>query len=194
MTCIIGLVAGPDVYMAADTAGTAGWLQMDLANGKMFTYEDYLVGFTCSYRMGQVLQYNTAWPKYTEDKGDLFPFMVREVVPAVRSAMKAAGFAEITEGRERIDNQAQCALVGIRGRLFHLSGNYQIDENLVGIDSVGCGGVLALGSMLTLKKTAPNATPRKRLALAMAVTMEANAGVGGRVEIQRAPRPKKGSK
>lgn len=60
MTCIVGLVDGDRVILGGDSAGIAGWHLQLRADEKVFRNGPYAIGFTTSFRMGQILRYATA--------------------------------------------------------------------------------------------------------------------------------------
>ena len=68
MTCIVGIVdqSNNKTYMAADSIGVRGNDKSIQNNPKVFyNYHDpkFLIGFTSSFRMGQILQYEFIPPK-----------------------------------------------------------------------------------------------------------------------------------
>ena len=56
MTCIAGLVHDGAVYLAGDSAGCSGWDLTVRADPKVFVSGSYVMGFTTSFRMGQLLR------------------------------------------------------------------------------------------------------------------------------------------
>ena len=59
MTCIVGLVHNGIVYIGGDSAAiTIDGVQFLRSDPKVFIKEDFLIGFTSSYRMGQLIRFN----------------------------------------------------------------------------------------------------------------------------------------
>jgi hypothetical protein len=58
------------------------------------------------------------------------------------------------------------ALVGFRGRLFHLYGTNQITEELAGYDACGSGAQVARGSLFSTDHE-PHVSPKTRITLAL---------------------------
>lgn len=58
MTCIVGITDGRTVTVGGDSAGSDGWHVAVLSDSKVFQVGPYLMGFTTSYRMGQLLRYS----------------------------------------------------------------------------------------------------------------------------------------
>lgn len=55
MTCIVGLVENNKVYIGGDSAGVAGLSLMKRADEKVFKKDEFIFGFTSSFRMGQLI-------------------------------------------------------------------------------------------------------------------------------------------
>ena len=145
MTCIAAVVFGGAVHMMGDSAGVAG-LDLSLRkDNKVFRVGDVVMGFTSSFRMGQLLQYNLSVPKHHPDM-DLFTYMVTEFIPAVRNCLKSGGYTRIDNNEER----GGCFLVGIEGRLFQIESDFQVGESHYAFDAVGCGAPYALGALAIL--------------------------------------------
>ena len=88
MTAVVGLVHNGRVHLGADSAGSSGWSLTLRADEKVFRNGPYAMGFTTSYRMGQLLRYAFAPPEPT---GDLQGFMVTTFVDSVRACLKDGG-------------------------------------------------------------------------------------------------------
>lgn len=172
MTCIAGLVYDNTVFMGADSAGVDGRLQLTVrADQKVFINGDYIIGFTSSFRMGQLLRYAFKPPKYRADEKDLYEFMVTNFVDAVRKCLKEGGYVQVKDGEE----SGGCFLVGIHGRLFQIEEDFQVGESVQTFDAVGCGAAYALGAF-----SATHAMePEKRVRLALETAEKWSAGVRG---------------
>jgi hypothetical protein len=156
------------VYLGGDSAGVSGYSITVRRDQKIFRNGPYAMGFTTSFRMGQLLHHAFKAPK---PKGDLDRFMATVFVDALRACLKDGGWARKDSEQE----QAGTFLVGVHGRLFAVHDDYQIAEPADGYAAVGCGNDLALGALhatggLGLK-------PRERLALALAAAGHHSAGV-----------------
>lgn len=143
MTCIVGLVDGGRVWMGGDSAGTAGWDLIVRADRKVFRNGPYVMGFTTSFRMGQLLRHGFEPPALPEPPADLEAFMATTFIDAVRERLKAGGWASKTNEQEQGGN----FLVGVRGRLFEIGSDYQVGESLDGYAAVGCGDQVAHGAL-----------------------------------------------
>lgn len=168
MTCIVGLIDGGKVYMGADSAGVAKTVLRVRADHKVFTRDDFIMGFTTSFRMGQLLRYKLRIPAFP--KGiDTFEYMVTIFVEAVRKCLKDGGFAQKKDETET----AGTFLVGYRGRLFCVDSDYQVAETLLPYAATGCGEDIALGVLFAnggLK-------PKERILQSLEAAQQFSAGV-----------------
>ncbi len=150
MTCIVGLVDKGNVYIGADSAGVAGYALTIRADEKVFINDAFVMGFTSSFRMGQLLRYSLKPPKYHLDV-DLNEYMVTDFINAVRKCLKDGGFAEKDKEVERTGT----FLVGFKGKLFKIDADNQVGVPALTFDACGCGEDIALGSMYSSSGLAP---------------------------------------
>ena len=169
MTAVAGVVHEGRVHLAADSAGISGWALTVRSDTKVFRNGPYVMGFTDSFRMGQLLRYSLTLP---EPEGDLSRFMVTTFIDAVRECLKSGGYASKNNETE----SGGTFLVGIRGRLFEICSDYQVGEPADGVAAVGCGFELCLGALYA---TRGQQSPRKRLQTALEAAERFNAGVRG---------------
>jgi hypothetical protein len=168
MTCIVGLVDQGKIYIGGDSAGVGGMSLIVRADEKVFINGDFIMGFTSSFRMGQLLRYSLKPPVHHPDV-DLFGYMVTDFIDAVRTCLKTGGFAE----KEKEVEKAGTFLVGFKGRLFKVEGDYQVGESGVPYDACGCGEDIALGAMFA----SPDLPPEKRILTALEAAEQYSAGV-----------------
>jgi len=157
MTCIAGLVHEGKVYIGADSAGADdGWNMGARVDPKAFRRGEMLLGFTSSFRMGQLLQFKLTLPEHPA-KMPVYEYMVARFIDAVRECLKAGGYQRTEDGREEAGN----FLVGYRGSLFQIEADYQVGESADRLDAVGCGADYAKAVLYASRKS--RATPRKRI-------------------------------
>lgn len=142
MTCIVGLVDGDRVWMGGDSAGVSGLDITVRADTKVFRNGELLIGFTNSFRMGQLLAHRLV-PPPREPGQDLFRYMVIDFVDAVRQVLKDGGYAHKSNEVET----GGTFLVAAEGRLFAIQSDYQVGEAMRGYHAIGCGADYALGSL-----------------------------------------------
>jgi ATP-dependent protease HslVU (ClpYQ) peptidase subunit len=169
MTCIAGVVHKGKVWIGGDSAGVCDDHSLTVrSDRKVFVNGDFIMGFTTSFRMGQLLNHSFVPPQRHADQ-DVMRFMVTDFVNAVRECLKTGGYAE----RENEVESGGTFLVGYKGRLFMIGGDYQVGEAIDGFDAVGCGSDIAKGSLYASAKL----EPRKRIEMALRAAERFSGGV-----------------
>ena len=164
MTCIVAVKEKGKVHMGCDSIGSDGWRKHGRVQPKLFHNGPLLIGFTDSFRMGQLLELELSPPKLLPDE-DLYRWMVKEFVPKLRDLFKAGGYATKHDDRER----GGTFIVALRGRIFEMYGDYQVAETDRGYSAVGSGEPFAMGSLFSTRSRP--AKDRLRLALEAAHEM-----------------------
>lgn len=184
MTCIVGIAHDGNVTIGGDSAGVNGSYRIvGRSDVKVFRNGPFIMGFTSSFRMGQLLAHAFNPPKRHSDT-DVYKFMVTAFIDAVRDCLKSGGYAS-----KRNDVEAGGTfLVGYEGRLFRIEDDYQVGENIDGYDACGCGQEFSLGS-LHATEGMENITPAGRVKLALAAAAHHSAGVAGPFNIISSNQP-----
>jgi len=168
MTCIIGLKYEGEIYIGGDSAGVSGLALTVRADPKVFVKGDFIMGFTSSFRMGELLQFTLEIPKHHREV-DTYEYMVTLFVDAVRECLKAGGYAK----KDKEAEEAGTFLVGHLGRLFCIHDDYQVSESLYNFESVGCGHDIAKGAMFV----SDGVSPKDRIMKALEAAEGFSAGV-----------------
>lgn len=166
MTCIIGLAVEDAVYLAADSAGSDGWVTRHVTTSKLVRRGDFLFGYTGSFRMGQILQYHLAIPEKQEGEADRA--YVSRIVEAIRLRFKELGFTSIESSVERGGD----FLVTYANRLYTVQGDFSFIEHADGFDAIGAGCMAALGALVALD----HLPPTQRLTRALEVVSKLQPG------------------
>jgi len=162
MTCIVGVVTPAGVWIGGDSAAMSGWINTTTAEPKVFTNGGYIIGFTTSFRMGQLLRFADL-PKPLDRTGeDLLRFMCTDLVDAVRTLFKDGGFAE----KDKEAEKGGTFLIGVNGALFNLCSDYQVGHTADGYDACGAGWELALGALHATSRVQPERRIHRALAAA----------------------------
>ncbi|HEY3924370.1 MAG TPA: hypothetical protein VGL75_07395 [Acidothermaceae bacterium] len=181
MTCIVGVVDGDHVLIGGDSAGVGGWDLTVRSDTKVFRVGPYVMGFTASFRMGQLLRYSLRPP---EPSGwDVDRFMATAFIDSVRQCLKAGGYARAKDGGE----QGGTFLVAIGGLLYVIYEDYQIGRSEDGYIAVGCGRDYALGALHAT--TIPRTEAHTRIEIALEAAAHHSAGVSGPFTIMSTPKP-----
>lgn len=172
MTCIVGLIDKGSVYIGGDSAGVDGGLGLSVrTDRKVFRngeHGEFVIGFTSSFRMGQLLAHVFHPPKLFEGQ-DVYAYMVNQFVDGVRACLKTGGFAS----KENETESGGTFLVGFRSRLFEIFDDYQVGEPTAGYSAVGCGGDIATGSLFSTS----GQKPRVRVIKALQAAEQHSGGV-----------------
>jgi len=160
MTCIVTVTDGQTVVIGGDSALTGGHELRLAGEPKVFRVGSYVMGFTTSLRMGQILRYGVKFPDPPEAPKDdeLLHFMVTEFVEAVREAFAAKGFAKTArfaapgdpsvteEGQER----GRVFVAGVAGQIFEVRQDYHVARPATPYTAIGRGVLIALGALHAL--------------------------------------------
>ncbi|MFA6400901.1 MAG: hypothetical protein WCX31_04640 [Salinivirgaceae bacterium] len=147
MTCIVGIVNKHSnrVTIGGDSAESNGSNIFIRKDVKVFKNGEFVIGCTSSFRMIQLLRFSFNPPEIKAD--DVYAYMCTQFIDAVRACFKEGGYLQkYTDG----DEKGGTFLVAYKNRLFKIESDFQVAENLNGIDAVGCGADFALGALFTI--------------------------------------------
>lgn len=170
MTCVVGLMHKGRVHIGVDSSSIQGWTRRTTNLKKVFRSGPFLLGYTTSFRMGQLLEHHLEVPKQTDDQTDM-QYLVVEFIERARKLMKDRGYSKV-EANAETGGQF---LIGYRGRLYSVQNDFQVGEMSDGLDAIGSGSDYALGAMKALE-TLP---PTQRIKKALQITAHFNMGVCG---------------
>lgn len=147
MTCIVGYVENEKIYMGGDSAGVDGYDLTVRVDDKVFMNEDFIFGFTSSFRMGQILRYNFVPPRRKENITDE-QYLYGDFINKIIEAFKEKYYAKI----ESNQIEGGTFLFGYNGKLYYVGPDFQIGRSIKKYDSIGCGHQYALGCLYALEK------------------------------------------
>lgn len=165
MTCIVGLEHDGRVYIGGDGRASDGWGVHRVDDPKVFVLDDrFLIGFTHTFRLGQLLRYKLNVPMQSPSQSDDV-YMRSIFVDAVRDLLKQYGHAKVDSSVESGGE----FLVGYRGVLYHMQNDYSLVRFNGGYDACGSGEHWALGALYaigSLEGESP-VSPEKQIMLAL---------------------------
>jgi ATP-dependent protease HslVU (ClpYQ) peptidase subunit len=174
MTCIVGLEHGGKVYIAGDSAGVAGDYSIETrCDEKVFANDGLLMGFTSSFRMGQLLRYALNVPERSAKTDSDMAYLVIDFIDAVRETFKDHGWMGEDEKRD----EGGTWLLGYKSKLYTIHGDFQVAKCADTYAATGCGEHLALGSLHATQNSL--LTPEQRLTMALDAACYHSAGVRG---------------
>jgi hypothetical protein len=161
MTCIVGLAHGGDVYIGSDSLGSGNGVKQVYCTPKLLVLDVFEkkelsltkismgIGYTTSYRMGDILRYNFTPPPIESDE-DENEYLVKDFIPELIKCFDEHSFAKTKEGNKSGGN----FLVGLRGRLFHVQEDFSVLEPSCDYTAVGSGQEFAMGAMFAYANSA----------------------------------------
>lgn len=147
MTCIVGMEFKNGVMIAGDSLGVSGYDIIERKDTKVFKNGKFIIGYTSSFRMAQLLRYSLNCDKQKSSQSD-FNFMCTTFINSVRKCLKDGGFLKINNEKEH----GGVFLVGYKGKLYKVYDDMQIAINIDNFYACGCGESYALGSIYTSLK------------------------------------------
>jgi len=172
VTAIAAIAENGVVYMGGDSAGVnVGNLELRTRKDtKVFKKGLFLIGFTTSFRMGQLLKYYFVPPEHPENM-DIETYMNTFFIDYVKICFKNGGYGKIDGNND----SGGKFIVGYKGQLFSVDNDFQVAISSCNYEACGCGDDLCLGSLYTTSKIKMN--PKKRIRIALAAAEEFSAGV-----------------
>lgn len=185
MTAIAGFVSGNKVYIAGDSAGVGGGQThhrkdvkvFKISAGKTGQKREMVIGYTSSFRMGQVIRFHVKLPAHPA-KMDDYEYMVTQFIPAVKKQFKKHGYERKKDGEDR----GGTFLAGYNGNLFLIHDSYQVAMQLDPYAACGCGRDLCMGALHALRDM--DLKPEERLTLALESAIRFSSGVEGPIVIE----------
>lgn len=172
MTCIIGLIKNKKVYLGGDSAGVGGNDVTIRKDTKVFKTGKFIIGYTSSFRMGQLLRFKLKVNNQKRGISD-YEYMCTEFIDAVRNCLKDGGYARIDDNQVAIGT----FLVGYKNRLYKIEEDLQVGESYENFNSVGCGEDYAKGALNILTKSSKKRTPEQIITIALETAVKFSSGV-----------------
>ena len=141
MTCIVAVKYKDQVYLGGDSLGSSGLDVMVRQDTKVFRKKDMMIGYTSSYRLGQLLRFKLEIPVH-KSKISAYEYMCTDFIDAVRKCLKDNGYTTISNNNEAIGE----FIVVYKSHIFHIYDDLQVGETRNDYDACGCGEKYALGS------------------------------------------------
>lgn len=170
MTCIVGIEykekGTEKVLFGCDSLGSDGQTQDDYDNKKIVVVGDFLLGFTGSYRLLQILEHCFAPVAKPEGMEDM-EYLVTIIIPTIRSAFHDQGFVVVSEDKigessEAFDGEF---LLSYHGKIYLVQCDYSILRSKHGVAAVGSGETAAKGALFSVHDS--NLKPKERALLAL---------------------------
>lgn len=161
MTCIIGLKHGNSIYIAGDSGASTAWDMRPTSVPKVFISGSFIIGYSTSFRVGQLLQYQFSPPEKLTSQTDE-QYMVVSVVEHMRHILRDGGAITTENGKEI----GAFVLIGYGGNLYKIQSDYSCMMYPSEFDAIGSGEDFALAAMEALE----NLEPEQRLTRSLEIT------------------------
>jgi 20S proteasome alpha/beta subunit len=167
MTCIVAKVVDGIIHMAGDKCGSNGYTKSISTRPKVFKNGDFLIGYTSSFRMGQILEFYWTPP----ERGEAESCEEYIYVKVIESFVKL-----FDEYKFDMALESGCFLFGYEGNLYMIQEDFAVFE---GMDyaAVGCGQDEAAAVLFTFNNFEHDMDERSQLELAIAAAARAKVGV-----------------
>lgn len=172
MTCIVGVSNGESLIIAGDSLGVRGLDVVERKDAKVFSTGPFLIGFTTSFRMGQLLQYKLDVPLQSEGEGD-HEYMCTKFIDSVQKLFREAKYGEVKND----EVSGGEFLIGYKGILYHVYPDFQVAVPSQEFSAAGCGSDFAMGSLFETSHLNPSYRARKAIHCAA----HFSGGVGGAI-------------
>lgn len=178
MTCIAAVAQDGHVWMGGDSAGVSDDSVYSLGVGretKIWEKDGILFGASGSFRVSQVIRWQTNVPQYNPDAEPL-EYLTGSLITAMRDALREHGALTTWEedATESIDGSL---LLGFQGRVFEIFGDFGVGELIHDYGSIGCGASIALGTLAGTETL--EIKPKRRITMALKAAERHSAGVRG---------------
>lgn len=177
MTCIVGVKRGSTVAVGADSLGSTAHYCMERAEPKVFRKRGFVMAYTTSFRMGNILQHVFKPPKYKG--GDAHKFMVKKFIPSLRKCLKEEGYMKIINAEEN----AGTFIVAFRHFLFIVESDLQVGQPADDYIAHGSGIEVAMGSLDTSSKINKQISAVEMCSLALEAACKHVPTVGGTIKV-----------
>lgn len=143
---------------------------------KLFHNGPYLIGFTTSFRMGQILAYTDVLPEAPSKNStrmELHRFMCTTFIDAVKAAFEQGGY-EIKHN-ESGQTLGGDFIVALHGNIFVIESDFQVNMPAYDYYALGIGQHYAMGAFHALKG---EKSPHESLETALLAAAAFNGAVG----------------
>jgi ATP-dependent protease HslVU (ClpYQ) peptidase subunit len=182
MTCIVGIETDKAAYIGGDSAGVAGMDITIRADTKVFRVGEMIIGYTSSFRMGQLLRYKLALPPQKVDQDD-FAYLCTDFVDAVIDTLEKNGYSKVKDN----EKEGGSFIVAFNHKIYKIESDFQVGRAVNGYASVGCGAPFAMGAISALRTITTN--PEDLMQRALHAAEENSAGVVGPFVLMNTLRP-----
>jgi ATP-dependent protease HslVU (ClpYQ) peptidase subunit len=178
LTCVVGFIDKEKgvTYIGADSLGSNGYSKTVRNDKKLFKLKDTpeaILGYTSSYRMGQLLMYADNLIDELSIKNDKInhEYLVTRFIPNIITLFEKGGYSRNNSG----EKEGGVFLLGYKDSLYKIEADFQVGISSDNYNATGCGEEYALGSLKTTENM--DFTPVERIHLALQSASKFSVGV-----------------
>lgn len=174
MTCIVGLVDNGITYIGGDSLGSNTYTKTVRRDRKVFKLKDTsnaILGYTSSFRMGQLLMYASGLIDKRDEPNVDHEYLVTKFIPNITKLFEEGGYIRNKSG----EKYGGTFLMGYKDKLYKIFDDFQVSESFDSYSACGCGEEFALGSLYTTEIS--KMTPQERIRIALQVASKFSTGV-----------------
>jgi ATP-dependent protease HslVU (ClpYQ) peptidase subunit len=174
MTCIVGLIDNGITYIGGDSCGSNGYSKVIRTDKKVFKLKDTsnaILGYTSSFRMGQLLMYASGLIDKRDEPNINHEYLVTKFIPNIIKLFEDGGYSKNKSGEKTGGN----FLFGYKDNLYQIESDFQVGISVDNYDACGCGEDYALGSLKTTEEL--NMSPIERIHKALQSASKFSVGV-----------------
>lgn len=148
MTCIVAVEHEGKIWMGGDSAASREEDIVCRSNEKVFINGEFIIGFSGSFRIGQLLQYAFKPQKQSRNQTDM-EYMVVDFIDSLRRLCRDKGLLMEEKEGEAHDSEF---LVGYRGRIYVIESDFHVGRPIDSYAACGSGASYAMGAMYVLNE------------------------------------------
>lgn len=161
MTCIVALKDKNIIVLGGDSFAGDNFYHDIVTEPKVFQKDEYAFGFCGSFRLYQILKYETILPVLPKKCKDITAFLVKTFVPKIRKQFEMSGFRSLKDNVEGFGDEQSSVIIVIRGKAYVMYSDFSIVEFGRECYSIGAGAFFALGAFSALRET--KLSPEKKV-------------------------------
>jgi hypothetical protein len=135
MTSIVAISTEEGVYLGGDLAGSNGHNIGEVSQSKVFCVGEFLVGYSGSFRAGQIVEYSWSPPDRILGVCD-YNYLVLQIIPSLMVILEGSGFG----GYDGTEVKGGNFLLVYEGRVYEVQEDYSILEWVQPVVCLGSGG------------------------------------------------------
>jgi ATP-dependent protease HslVU (ClpYQ) peptidase subunit len=160
MTCIVALkVPNVCVWVGGDSGAFKEDEISQRSCEKVFYNGDFLIGFSGSFRVGQLIKYSFS-PPPIKDPENIMRYFVVDFIDSLKECLRSKGNLKTNESGEECH---ECdIIVAYKDKVVSIESDFNVGDHLDNYISIGSGALYALGALSAIEEI-DNLTPEQKI-------------------------------